>query len=55
MNGVENFNSFVHRTLESLAASNQAGPAGALVDYGRRYGFGLVAVAAGSTAGVDQP
>src|ERR1700722_1347918 len=51
---VEDLYAAVHRALEGLAAADQAGAAGALVDHGGAYGLGQVGVAGGGAAAVDQ-
>src|SRR5467141_3355758 len=53
LNGVEKLDAFFHGALESLAAGDEAGAAGALVDDGSGDGF-LEIVCAGSTSAVDQ-
>src|SRR5271163_5277800 len=53
LNGVEEFNPFLHGPLEGFASGDEAGAAGALVDDGGGYGFGEV-VLAGGAAAVDE-
>jgi hypothetical protein len=53
LDGVEKLDAFLHGALESFAAGDEAGAAGALVDDGSGDGF-LEIVCAGSTSAVDQ-
>ena len=52
---VQQRDAFLHRTLERLAAGDQAHAAGALVDDGGLHRFLQVALARRRAAGVDQP
>src|SRR5271157_988393 len=54
LNGVEQRDPILARTLERLAPGDEAHAAGALVDHRRGYGVGEV-VGAGSAAAVDEP
>src|SRR4051812_26627109 len=54
LDGVDQADSFGHRTLECLAAGDQADAAGALVDDGGADGGGEVVDAAAFAAGVEQ-
>src|SRR5436853_7469349 len=54
LDGVEDFNAFVHRFLKGLAPADQAHAAGALVDHRRAYRL-LQIVLARLAATVDQP
>src|SRR5215469_4640197 len=53
LNGIEEFYAVGHGALEGLAAGDEAGAAGALVDDGCGYGF-LEVVGSGSAAGIDE-
>ncbi len=54
LDGVEELDAFGHRALEGLAADDQPGPAGPLVDDGGADGLGQVVGALGLAAGVDE-
>src|SRR5438105_4362185 len=54
LNSIEERRAFLHRTLERLAPTDQAGAARALVDDGGLDGLGEVVVAA-RAAGANQP
>src|SRR6266446_7422820 len=54
LDGVEELDAFFHGALESFAAGDEAGAAGALIDDRGRHRF-LEVVGAGSATAVDQP
>src|SRR6516162_2719179 len=51
---IQQLDAFLHRTLEGLAAGDQARAAGALVDYGRRHRGFEIARALGFATAVDE-
>src|SRR4051795_7172437 len=54
LDGVQQRHALVHRALERLAAGDEAGAAGALVDHGGPHGLGEVGLPGGGAAGVDE-
>src|SRR5215467_4679231 len=53
LNGVEQLDALIHGALEGFASGDEAGTAGALIDYGGSYRF-LEVVGSRGASGIDQ-